>query len=309
MQEVEIKLGFDPYNLDLAQNALCLLFGRTSQVKHLKNTYFDTRSGDLRLLGWSLRIRDEGGSFEQTVKGKGDVLAGLHQRFEFNQAIDQYALDVERLYQVNEIRPFLDQLQSVFLTDFQRSVWNVKIDGSLAEIALDYGEISAQSAARTISEIEVELKAGNTADLFELAAKIACNVPCWLLSDSKAKRGHELVNGSLSQRVKPANFVKLEEWVSYAGGFSQQLTMGLTEEVTLNQLLWLVSQLEKLIAPDLSVGKGIRCTAEQLLSLYKCCLDSKNANSIVDLRQVINNTTLLGELGIQIVREGYKEPG
>ncbi|GAL13089.1 adenylate cyclase [Vibrio astriarenae] len=52
--------------------------------RELGNTYFDTADNWLRRHDIGLRIRCFDGVFVQTVKTSGRVVAGLHQRPEFN---------------------------------------------------------------------------------------------------------------------------------------------------------------------------------------------------------------------------------
>ena len=63
------------------------------QVKQLSNHYYDTSDLSLRKNRIALRTRGtqffgEAESFEQTIKTSGTIIAGLHQRPEYNVDID-----------------------------------------------------------------------------------------------------------------------------------------------------------------------------------------------------------------------------
>jgi triphosphatase len=58
------------------------------RTHNLLSIYYDTPQLTLLDLGVSLRVRRVSGNWIQTVKGKGEALAGLHQRQEFETELN-----------------------------------------------------------------------------------------------------------------------------------------------------------------------------------------------------------------------------
>jgi inorganic triphosphatase YgiF len=71
----------------------------------------------------------------------------------------------------------------------------VKYAGSEIELALDQGEVSGGRRVSAISEVELELKAGEPSALFELARELSKHAPLYLSFDTKSARGQALVAG------------------------------------------------------------------------------------------------------------------
>jgi triphosphatase len=88
-------------------------------------------------------------------------------------------------------------LIELFRTNFTRTLWNVELDGSEVEAAIDQGDVIAEVNGETrrapISEVELELKGGDEAALHALAKKLGKQVE-GLAPDniSKAQRGYQL---------------------------------------------------------------------------------------------------------------------
>jgi triphosphatase len=86
------------------------------------------------------------------------------------------------------------RLQPIFTTDIRRSVHNLRIDGTTtAEAALDVGEIAAGAETETVSELELELRAGTLAPVYRLALDLQATVPLTIAPESKAERGFRLL--------------------------------------------------------------------------------------------------------------------
>jgi inorganic triphosphatase YgiF len=72
------------------------------------------------------------------------------------------------------------------------------LNGNDADVvmAIDQGEIVATGSSLPVSEIELELKRGNPADLFEIARDILNIIPAHLDCKSKSERGYDLIERS-----------------------------------------------------------------------------------------------------------------
>jgi triphosphatase len=211
-----------------------------SQQK-LSNTYFDTAKLALRQLDMGLRVRNNGNSVEQTIKTAGQVIAGLHQRPEYNVEISG-ELPTLSLFPADiwpeqvDLEQLQGQLVALFSTNFERCRWLIENkNGSKIELVFDLGNISAGKFNDAICEIELELVSGKTHDLFALAKLLAMHVSLRPGIKSKAARGYELYNQSQGNPAKTVKIKALELIpLNYKYTIKQSFTAGL--QFSLNQL-------------------------------------------------------------------------
>ena len=208
--EIELKLSL-PVEQQQAFAELALLKQYADdepQVQSLLNCYFDTPDQQLNRHKVALRIRRAGEQFIQTLKTRGTSQGGLHQRAEWEWPVSGEQLELDKLPpDVLDTSIVLDQLASAFNTDFQRTSWqlNYPYKGQLAriELVLDQGQVIAAGKHDPISEIELELLDGPAAALFELAAKLAAEVPLRISRISKAEKGYRLHDIDKARPVPP----------------------------------------------------------------------------------------------------------
>ncbi len=86
------------------------------------------------------------------------------------------------------------------------------------EVAIDEGEVVAGARATPISEVELELKRGATAELFRLARALAETVPLRLAVKTKAERGFELL-ADADFAVEKAGDLDIKPEVTIADAF------------------------------------------------------------------------------------------
>jgi triphosphatase len=84
-------------------------------------------------------------------------------------------------------------IKPIFETRVTRTTYPVRVGRSLIEVAFDQGEIDTGQESAPLSEVELELKRGKAADLFQLAKTIAHKAPLELALVSKAERGYRLL--------------------------------------------------------------------------------------------------------------------
>ena len=163
-------------------------------ASHLRSVYFDTPDRDLRNAGVSLRVRESGGRFVQTVKTR--VCAGLIERHEWEIAVAAERPDPGTLANTPAAEVLGEagtrELEPVFSTTVERAVHLWDRGGSVVEVSVDQGEISTGTGCEPIRELELELKAGRPAALFILAEELSRAAPMRLSFDSKAERGYRL---------------------------------------------------------------------------------------------------------------------
>lgn len=172
------------------------------EVKQLLSIYFDTPSLDLARRDMALRLRCVDGEWLQTLKLSEQAGAGLHQRPELEIAVNGRALELARISD-HKARRFLSQksiattLVPLFSTDITRTQWQLRdTHDNAMEIALDRGWIICGLRKQKLNEVEIELKRGDVAALFELALDWGRSLALIPGSQSKAARGYALYPGT-----------------------------------------------------------------------------------------------------------------
>jgi inorganic triphosphatase YgiF len=209
-EELEIKLRLPPEALGKLRR-LSLPGAVASQrpaTRRLRAVYFDTPDFALRRAGFALRVRREGPRWIQSLKGGGGSAAGLHRRLEWESRVPRCEIDVRLLPQdgpgaAARSRKISDALAPLFSTDvFRRARLLAFESGDRIEYCLDRGEIRAGDQVEPVCEIELELKAGAPARLFQVALALVRELPFRVEPDSKAERGYRLAGGSLRAPVR-----------------------------------------------------------------------------------------------------------
>ena len=213
--EYEIKLAIDAASAAQVKKIPVL---RTSAVskphdeEHV-DRYFDTVGLDLWKHGFALRVRSAGGRHVQTIKGGGSALAGLHGRTELETEIDSDTPDLALFVrQVDEVLPKLVRngglhltQEPVFVNRTKRSSWMLALaDGTHVEVALDIGELQRGERTVQVRELELEVKDGDPARLYELAQQVHQAFPVRVENVSKAERGYALASEDKPRATKAA---------------------------------------------------------------------------------------------------------
>ena len=203
--EVELKLLIAPTDV-AAFRRLALLRQFTAEKPHsdkLSSTYFDTPELHLKGHGMELRVRRAGAVWIETLKAGGHASAGLYQRQEWEARVDGPQPDLAALaelvgagskWQKVLAEPALAKgLAPIFDSVFRRTVWPLRLPhGALVELALDQGELHQGDVREPISEVELELKAGDPGALFDFALQLQDKVALRVGNLSKSARGYAL---------------------------------------------------------------------------------------------------------------------
>ena len=208
-QEIEIKLAVAPEHGDELWRVLAARHPGIEPVSRaLFTAYYDTPDARLKKDGVALRLRREGNRWIQTVKSGGPASGGLHRRAEHEVEVAAQLpsfpamadAGIGDLVADDAVR---DGLGVAFLTEFTRTTALLKPSANLLiEVALDQGFIAAEGRREPLSEIELELKAGDPAALFDVALTIAAGIPVRLDDRSKAERGYALAANARAAPVK-----------------------------------------------------------------------------------------------------------
>jgi len=190
--EIELKLRIAPHDIDhFKQHPL--LKTVSHRVMNLKGTYFDTPESHLRQAKIALRIREENGVLIQAVKTAGQSSGGLHQRHEWEYKIKTNSPDLEQI--PTEVRGLLSSysLDAIFTTEFERTIWLISDEEhNVVEVCLDEGDIYCKDLSTPICEVELELKRGDVATLYEIAHTLQSTIHLIPENQSKAARGYQL---------------------------------------------------------------------------------------------------------------------
>ena len=202
--EIELKLSIAPGDVE-AFHHLPLLKEYSSgipEVQELFSIYVDTPGLHLKQHRSALRVRKVGDMWLQTYKGGGRVEAGLHQRHEWECEVSGPEIDLERLLPLIdnpsaraalEVSGLAEQLREVFTTSFRRTIWMLHLpQDTVVELALDQGFVSAGDDSVGLSEIELELKSGQTEALLAFSQSLRQAIALEPSNISKAQRGFAL---------------------------------------------------------------------------------------------------------------------
>ena len=210
--ETELKLLLDPADVAafrrhplLKEHAIARL-----RQQQLTSIYFDTPDLYLRRHDAALRVREaseRGGHIHhywvQTLKAGGQVVAGLHQREEWESRVEGPRPELAALIalvgpgsswaELLATRALAERLVPIFTTRVRRTTWLLRLpQGGEVELALDQGEVRHGAARLPISEIELELKSGDAARLFDFVLALLETLPLRVCNISKAERGYAL---------------------------------------------------------------------------------------------------------------------
>jgi triphosphatase len=220
--EAEIKLALDAASLARIRKLPALREHAVSapQEQEHVDRYFDSAGFDLMRHGFALRVRSVDGRHVQTLKGGGSALAGLHKRTELETDVASEQPDLDLFArQLREVLPQLAKdalpaLEPVFVNRSKRSSWMIALpDGVQVECALDVGELQHGERSVPVRELELEIKQGEPARLYELAQQVHAALPVRLEHVSKAERGY-LLAGAVTPRAVKAKPVTLRRKAS-----------------------------------------------------------------------------------------------
>ncbi|MEF9999403.1 MAG: CHAD domain-containing protein [Comamonas sp.] len=222
MNEIELKFQVPAGKRQALLHALTQTKGKAKanvQTLRLQAQYFDTPDQRLAKAHVSLRLRQEGDDWVQTLKCPGEnrwtrleheVPRAAHGgEPRLDTALHAGTAAGEQL--AAALGDQAASLQVYYATDVQRTLRMIRSTGVLAEVALDVGEIRAGSDTRELHEIEFELKSGSVDALVALAARWVARHGLWVDVISKAERGQQLARRESAVAPVYAQDVVLKE--------------------------------------------------------------------------------------------------
>lgn len=197
---MELELKFDVDAAEAERLLERLGPDEPARRETLTSVYFDTPDARLRRNGLVLRIRSDGRRKVQAVKSRG--ANGGFQRGEWEAPVVDLRPDFAAVAQTPLVeicgREDFAALQPVFKVCVERVSRVVAIDGAEVEAAFDRGEVRLNGSASAVCELELELKSGEAAALFDLARQLVKTTKLELSFITKADRGYGLLDPELA---------------------------------------------------------------------------------------------------------------
>jgi len=233
-KEIELKFVLDePAMRKVLRQPL--LADIDCQHRSQRSVYFDTAKSSLKKRGYTLRVREAGNVFTQTLKTRGSH-AGLFDRREWEIAVSGPEPDLALLARapIRNLQDFDGELVPVVRSDVERTIWLVEHCDSSIELVLDSGAVTAFGREAHFHELELELKKGERADLFALARVLLGSAPLRLGVLSKEERGRTLAQDP--GKVQKLQKLKFDDRMTVEQVFGQIL-MACVRHFRLNETL------------------------------------------------------------------------
>jgi triphosphatase len=194
--EIELKLLVDADRLADFNSAPVITANARNKGarKHLKSVYYDTPERTLWHNGLTLRVRQNGARFVQTVKAefRDDPL----RRGEWEASVPSMTPDLALAmpFIPDKLRADIESgpLEPVFTADIRRHQRMLDLPTGTVEVAFDQGVIKAGERSMPVSEIELELKSGSASAIHELALRLCEHGPVRPSIRTKSARGFDL---------------------------------------------------------------------------------------------------------------------
>jgi inorganic triphosphatase YgiF len=215
-REIELKFLATPDMLEQVRQAPAVTRHamNTGLTRRLETTYYDTPDRILFGHGLSLRVRRAGTRYVQTLK-RAPTEAQPFARGQWESPVDGGVPDLGRLplAEADLLPDMLDPaaLAPIFVTRFRRRTQRLLRSGSVIEIAFDEGSIEAGDRSEPLTEIEIELKSGESRVLYDLGQELLEIAPLRLGTRSKSDRGYALAFALAPHAIK-ASVPAISAW-------------------------------------------------------------------------------------------------
>jgi len=197
-REFELKLALSEGDFERLIAHPRLSEPQIASEKVLKSVYYDTPDLRLRDLGVTLRVRNDGKSFVQTVNAEARVVNGISNPVEVEVQIDSPEPQLDLIGDKSLRRKLAGALSGstltrAFETVVTRTSYKRGKGDSLVELALDRGEARAKRRKTPIREAELELIKGDPGVLLGICEELFAGHAVHLSPMSKAERGYRLL--------------------------------------------------------------------------------------------------------------------
>jgi inorganic triphosphatase YgiF len=196
MRAAELKLAATPDQLLALNEALGEIRSASAPTCLIViSTYYDSPDHKLRQKHMALCVREQDGRYIQTLKSSGSAsLDAVKHKWE--DVIAGSQPDPMAPESGPRLRSVVNgsELHPLFRTNVRRTIVEIETDASTRiEAALDEGEICIVSSGRkeALTEVELELKSGDPAVLYDIALRLLEAAPLRIEMRSKVERGYE----------------------------------------------------------------------------------------------------------------------
>jgi inorganic triphosphatase YgiF len=202
LSEIELKLSSSPEQFEKMRQTLESMSQVSSPAAAtLTAVYYDSKEFKLRQQGFSLRIRDESGRQVQALKSEDGGNPDILTRNEWDDVITGHSPDFSAPQSGPRLTDVVlpDELRPLFKTIVRRTRFEVELRPSTrVEVSLDEGEIrsAGDESSEAICEVELELKNGDLAAVYDLGLRLLDTVPLRIETRSKAARGYKLISAN-----------------------------------------------------------------------------------------------------------------
>lgn len=236
--EIEFKFLIPAHRLEGVEAALQQ---GPFTARRMEAHYFDTPGGDLARHGIAWRVRNEGGTWVQTVKTLGD---GPLARGEHNAPVPRpaepagiprpdpalHAGSAAGKQLAKVLAGARDAPVATYGTEFERVARDIPLPGGAMEVALDVGRVvarrgSADEVSEPLCELELELKQGSVPALVAAATQWARTHGLVLSTLSKAERGERLRAGQTAGPAVKAGAMRVPKGHLPAGHDLQRIVV------------------------------------------------------------------------------------
>lgn len=235
IEEIEVKLALPAREVAKLRRSPFWRGLKDGGSRTLLSTYFDSPARHLFRNGFTLRQRRGDDTAEQTLKWDGAEHNSL-SRTEWTWPLEEPTGELRELSAVKPLQR-LDgfdsaDLQPLCEVEYRRALRFWQDGDTTVELALDIGAINAAGRSAPLSELELELKAGDPATLFALARQINAFVTVCPSIESKGARGLSLASGEPAVWHKPT-FPALDKAMSLDAAIASIVSTSL-EHLLLN---------------------------------------------------------------------------
>jgi triphosphatase len=203
-KEIELALRATPEDAArlLAAPELAALARGAARRRMMRARYFDTPGLALRDAGAVLRLRREGRRLVQTLKSAPRPDDPAIMRGEWNRPASGDAPDLSGAAEMAALARLgldvarLGPLTEIFAIAFERTTLPIAQGASRLELAVDRGEIRAGDRILALCDVEIELVAGDIADVYAVALRLLPLGGLALQPLTKSARAHALRAGA-----------------------------------------------------------------------------------------------------------------
>lgn len=210
-RELELKLELTDAQIERARANRMLIDepDHRCSTQTMRTTYYDTLDWRLRNKGISLRLRQIGDRWVQTVKTDRRMSAGISNPLEVDVTLDNgqpvVAAIPDRTFRKGiELLIGSAPLLPQFETIIERTLKQLKTEaGDEIEVAIDKGMLRSAIGSMPIQEAEFELKSGDPAALLGIAARLVEEGPLRVSAGSKSDLGYRVADGKQERPALP----------------------------------------------------------------------------------------------------------